>query len=133
MVEIYPQIKQAHVLLALLSGTLFALRGLASLLQAGWPQWLPVRMLSYAIDAALMTAALMLLAILPWSMFGNGWLAVKLLLLVVYIILGSLALRRGRSRRTRAICFTLAVIVFLWMLTIARAHHPLGWLHTFHA
>jgi uncharacterized membrane protein SirB2 len=61
-----------------------------------------VRWTSYTIDTTLLTAAMMLLTILPWAMFGNGWLAVKLVLLVVYIVLGILALRPQRTRPARA-------------------------------
>ena len=81
---------------------------------------------SYAIDTALLTAALMLLTILPWAMFANGWLLLKVTLVVVYVVLGVFALRRGRTRRTRALCYVAALLVFGSIYSIARAHHPLG-------
>ena len=59
MIEFYPQIKQFHIFIALLSGTLFALRGGFLLAGARWPQALPVKWFSYAVDTALLTAALM--------------------------------------------------------------------------
>ena len=52
----------------------------------------------------------------------------KLTLLVLYIVLGSLALKRGRSGRMRALCFAAALAVFAGMVGIARTHQPLGWL-----
>lgn len=133
MLEFYPQIKQAHVMLALLSGTVFSVRGLAALMNGEWQRRLPVKLLSYAIDISLLTAALMLLTILPWTIFGNGWLLMKLILLVVYVTLGIYTLRLARSPRSRAICYVLALLVFGWMVTIARAHHPLGLLSSFMA
>jgi uncharacterized membrane protein SirB2 len=126
MIEFYPQIKQFHIFVALLSGSLFTLRGAFVLAGASWPQALPVKWLSYAVDTALLTAALMLLTILPWAMFGNGWLLLKVMLVVVYVVLGVFALRRGRTRRTRAICYLAALLVFGGIYGIARAHHPLG-------
>lgn len=126
MIEFYPQIKQFHIVLALLSGAIFALRGGFALAGANWPQALPVKWLSYSVDTALLTAALMLLTILPWAMFGNGWLLLKVALLVVYVALGVFALRRGRTRRQRALCYVLALLVFGAVYSIARAHHPLG-------
>ena len=128
MIEFYPQIKYVHVLMVVLSGALFALRGIGVLAGARWPQSLPLRWTSYAIDTTLLTAAMMLLTILPWEMFGNGWLGVKMVLLVVYVVLGSLALKRGRTRRMRTGCLVGATLVYLAMIGIARAHHPLGWL-----
>jgi len=126
MLEFYPQIKQAHVMLALFSGAFFSVRGFAALMNGKWQQRLPVKLLSYAIDIALLAAALMLLTIVPWAMFGNGWLVMKLILLVVYVTLGVYTLRLARSPRARVICYVLALLAFGWMVTIARTHHPLG-------
>ena len=128
MIEFYPQIKQFHILLALLSGAIFALRGAFALAGMHWPQALPVKWLSYTIDTCLLTAALMLLTILPWAMFANGWLLTKIVLIVVYVVLGVFAMRPGRRQRTRALCYAVALLVFATIYGIARAHHPLAWL-----
>ena len=128
MIEFYPQIKQFHIFVALLSGAIFSVRGAFALAGARWPQALPVKWLSYAVDTSLLTAALMLLTILPWALFANGWLLVKVCLVVVYVVLGVFAMRRGRTRRARAICYVAALLVFAAIYGIARAHHPLGWL-----
>jgi uncharacterized membrane protein SirB2 len=125
--EFYPEIRAVHIGAVLLSGTLFASRGIGVLLGARWPQAAPWRWLSVSIDTVLLTAALMLLNIVPAAVFANHWLSVKLTLLVVYVVLGSLALKRARSARARAICFAAAVLVFVGMLGIARTHQPLGW------
>ena len=126
MIEFYPQIKQFHVFLALLSGSLFALRGAFAIGGARWPSALPVKWLSYSVDTALLTAALMLLTILPGAVFANGWLAVKLVLLVAYVVLGVFALRRARTPRGRAVSYVAALCAFFAVYSIARAHSPLG-------
>ena len=128
MIEFYPQIRFVHILAISLSGSLFALRGLGMLAGARWPQAFVVRYLSYSIDTVLLTAALMLVTILPSAVFANGWLTVKLVLVVVYVVLGVFALRRGRSRSIRAACYFAALLVFATIVGIARMHHPLGWL-----
>ena len=127
MIEFYAQIKWVHIAAVLASGSLFLLRGL--LVQAGRPTFAmaaPVRYLSYSIDTILLTAALMLVTILPGAMFANGWLTVKLVLVVAYVVLGTLALKRGRTPRMRTTCYVLALLVFGFVLSIARAHQPLG-------
>jgi uncharacterized membrane protein SirB2 len=86
----------------------------------------PVRYLSYGVDTVLLTAALMLLTILPAAVYSNGWLVVKLLLLVAYVGLGTFALKHGRTRRTRLACFGGALALYGSMLVIARTHDPLG-------
>ena len=126
MIEFYPQIKLVHVAAVLMSGGLFLLRGLAVMGGMRWGMVAPVRFLSYGIDVVLLSAALMLIAVLPSAMFANGWLWVKLALLVAYVVLGSLALRRGRTQHIRVACFIAAVFTFAAMFTIARTHHPLG-------
>src|SRR3546814_8640513 len=67
MIEFYPHIRQIHILTVILSGGLFALRGVFALAGARWPHAAPVRYLSYTIDTTLLTAALMLVSILPRS------------------------------------------------------------------
>lgn len=128
MIEFYPQIKQFHIFAVLLSGSIFALRGTFALAGARWPQALPLKWLTYAIDTSLLTAAMMLLTILPWSVFANGWLLAKIVLLFAYVVLGVLALRPQRPRRARALYFAAALATYALMYGIARAHHPLAWL-----
>ena len=76
MIGYYLQIKQAHVGLVLASGTLFALRGLAVLADMRWAMGVPARYLSYGIDTALLTAAL-LTFIGPWNEFLWPFLVTK--------------------------------------------------------
>ena len=131
MIEFYPQIKSVHILCVALSGGLFFLRGIGVLHAARWPMNLPVRLLSYAIDTTLLTAALMLWTILPGAVFANGWLSAKLVLLIVYIVFGSFALKRASTIRARRWCFVAALATYLFMFSIARHHDPLGVLRIF--
>lgn len=126
MIDFYPQIKWVHVAAVIASGSVFLLRGLAVQARARWPMAAPVRYLSYSIDTVLLAAALMLLTILPGATYANGWLTVKLALLVVYIALGTFALKRGRTRGMRLATFIGALAVYGFIIGIARAHHPLG-------
>ena len=128
MIEFYPQIKQFHIFIALLSGALFTLRGAFLLGGARWPLALPVRWISYTVDTALLTAALMLVTILPGAMFANGWLVAKVALVVTYIVLGIFALKRARTQRSRLICYLGALAVFATIYAVARTHQPFGFL-----
>jgi uncharacterized membrane protein SirB2 len=126
MIEFYPQIKWVHIAAVIASGVLFALRGTGVLTGARWPMWAPLRYLTYTIDTVLLTAALMLATLLRQYPFVHGWLTAKVLLLVVYVVLGMFALKRARSPRARALFFVSALAVYLFIVSIARAHHPLG-------
>jgi uncharacterized membrane protein SirB2 len=126
MIEFYPQIKAVHVAAVIASGLLFLLRGAAIQLGASWAMAAPLRYLSYSIDTVLLTAALMLATILHQFPFVQGWLTVKVILLVCYVVLGSFALKRGRTRAVRTSCWIAALLVYLFIVSVARAHHPLG-------
>lgn len=126
MLELYPEIKLVHVTAAIASGTLFLLRGAAVNWGGNWGMIAPVRYLSYSIDIVLLAAALLLLTILPSVVYSNGWLWLKLTLLVAYIGLGTLALKRGRTVGIRRGCFVAAIAIYLCMYFIARTHDPLG-------
>lgn len=126
MIEFYPQIRAVHIGAVGTSGALFALRGACVLLGARWPLSPWVRWTSVAIDTVLLSAALMLVTILPEALFASGWLHAKLALLVLYVVLGSFALRRARTARGRAACFAAALLSFAGMLAIARTHQPFG-------
>ena len=126
MIEDYASIKLAHVAAVFASGALFLFRGLAVQSGKAWGMVAPVRYLSYSIDIVLLTAALMLLTVLPSAVFANGWLWLKLALLVVYVGLGTFAIKRGRTRTVRLTCFISALLVFAGMYVIARTHDPLG-------
>jgi uncharacterized membrane protein SirB2 len=126
MIDFYPQIRWAHIAAVLTSGGLFFLRGLVLHLGGRWAMAAPLRYLSYTIDTILLTAALMLATILHQYPFVHGWLTVKVVLLVVYVVLGSYALKRGNTRNARILFWLAALAVYAFIISVARAHHPLG-------
>lgn len=126
MIEFYPQIKSVHIAAVLASGLLFLLRGAALYAGQRWAMAAPLRYLSYTIDTVLLTAALMLATLLHQYPFVHGWLTTKVVLLVVYIVLGTYALKRGSTRRTRIACWLAALLVYGFIISVARAHHPAG-------
>ena len=95
---------------------------------ARWPMWAPLRYLTYTVDTVLLTAALMLATVLHQYTLVHGWLTAKVCLLVVYIVLGTFALKRARTRVAQTWCYAAAMAVFLFIVSIARAHDPLGFL-----
>ncbi len=129
MIEFYGQIKWVHVAAVIASGALFLLRGIAVQCGARWAMAAPLRYLSYAIDTVLLTAAMMLVTIVHQYPFVQGWLTVKVCLLVVYVVLGTFALNRGRTPRMRLLCFVAALGVYGFIASVAVEHHPLGVLH----
>ena len=126
MEAFYLDIRAVHIGSVALSGLLMLLRGVAyNGFGATWVMAWPVRTLSYTIDTVLLTAALMLTTIIQQFPFVDGWLTMKVLLLIVYIMLGYHALR-ARPVRLRWASLAGAALTFGLIVTVARAHSPLG-------
>ncbi len=121
LIEFYPQIKGAHVALVTASGVLFACRGAAVLARQRWPMTPPWRLASIVIDTLLLAAGVTLWALLSLQPLRDAWLGTKLALLVLYVALGTMALKRGRPWAYGA-----ALACYLFMVFVALAHHPLG-------
>ncbi len=126
LAEFYLHIKMVHVALVSASGLLFALRGAAVLAGHSWPLRRALRLSSVAIDSALLAAGLVLWSLLALQPLRDPWLGAKLLLLLLYIVLGSLALKRARTQHGRAWAYVAALVCYLSMVSVALTHHPLG-------
>ena len=126
LIAFYPQIKFIHIFCVVLSGSLFALRGMMMLAGSQWVYHPILKRGSYLIDSTLLAAGIALAVMLHQYPFAQNWLTAKVLLLVVYIVLGVFALRRGRSRGSRAAYFAVALAVYLFIVSIAIAHDPRG-------
>lgn len=120
----YEALKFVHVSCVVLSGAGFALRGALAL--AGSPV-LDARLLRIAphlVDTLLLASAVgMALLARLWPP-AHPWLAAKIGGLVVYIVLGSLALRRGGRRSHRALAFAAAMLAFAYIVGTALQRDP---------
>jgi uncharacterized membrane protein SirB2 len=115
----YLSLKHFHMTCAALSGSLFLLRGVwmlraSNLLQAKW-----VRIAPHIVDTLLLASAIGLAA---WSQQYPGqqpWLTAKLGALFGYIVLGSIALKRGRSKGQRLAALAGALALFAYIVLVA--------------
>lgn len=126
MEQFYLEIRNLHIGAVIASGCLFLLRAFTyNLFDARWPLALPVRIVTWSVDTVLLTAALMLTTVVQQFPFVDNWLTMKLLLLVVYIMFGWWAFRaKHKAARLWSMCAGL--LVFGFIITVARAHNPLG-------
>jgi uncharacterized membrane protein SirB2 len=130
LIDAYGPIKHAHVSLVAISVGLFAARGVGVLAGALWPMHALPRVGSVAIDTLLLTTGALLWAMLGLHPLQQTWLGVKLALLLVYIVLGSVALKRARTPVGRIAAFAAALATVAFMAGIALAHDPRGWFAT---
>ena len=124
----YSQIRVLHIGCAAFSAAVFTLRGLLRIGDVAIANHRALRILSYTVDTALMSAAILLIVILHQYPFVNGWLTTKVLLLLLYVSLGVIALKRARTRAGRAAAVLGALLTFALIVGVAITHHPAGWL-----
>ena len=125
--QYYLLLKTIHVSAASLSISLFSLRlywsvrGMA-MLQQRW-----VRILPHVIDTVLLLAGISLMVLLRAWPQQQPWLAAKLVGLLIYIGLGTVAIKRGRSAGVRLLAGVLAIFVFALIVGAAWLHSPWSW------
>ena len=124
---LYPALLHLHRACVTASIALFVARGLGVTALKVWPMQATWRRLSVAIDVLLLSAGIGLWTLLGLHPLQQSWLGLKLVLLGLYIVLGSFALKRGRTRGQRLVFFVAALAVVLCMVGIALARHPAGW------
>lgn len=116
MAEMYPHIKHAHWLFILLSVLLFNIRFWLKMMKPEQPFHLAWRILPPINDTFLLFSGMMLMTIAKWSPFGAApWLGVKLLLVVVYIVLGIFSIR-SPARSPKAFGFYAASMVCIGVI-----------------
>jgi uncharacterized membrane protein SirB2 len=117
--EWLPFIKLVHVASAALSIMGFIIRG--GWMLAGSPRlrqrW--VRIAPHAVDATLLGAGVWLMVATAQYPTAHLWLAVKLAAIVVYILLGMIAFRFGRTPLVRGVAFFAAITVFSYIVALA--------------
>lgn len=122
----HPAALLTHLAAVTLSVCLFGLRCALMLAESRWLQHRLLRVLPHVVDTALLASGVWLMLLTRQYPFASAWLTLKLLAVVAYIVLGSIALRRGRTRRVRAIASIAALLTVGWIVLVAVARNPLG-------
>lgn len=122
----YPWLKLVHQITVVISISGFIWRGILMLRESPLLQHRAVRVLPHINDTALLASALGLAAMLSSWPIQQSWLTAKLAGLVVYVILGSLALKHGKTRPVRITAFLLALAAFGYIVSVALSRNPAG-------
>ena len=119
MVATYLVLKFLHVICVVLSGAGFVLRGIwmmqdSPLLARRW-----VRVLPHVVDTVLLASAIALAVMIGQYPLTHGWLTAKVVGLIAYVVVGSIALKRGRTLRFRITAFCGALLIFAYIVAVA--------------
>jgi len=121
----YLVLKNLHLATIALTLALFVLRGIWMMadsprLQARW-----VRIAPHLNDTLLLASGIGLAVLLQQYPLVHGWLTAKFFALIAYIVLGTIALKRGKTKPRRIAAWGAALLVFGYMASVAVAHDPL--------
>ncbi|KMQ77383.1 SirB2 protein [Candidatus Burkholderia pumila] len=118
-----------HMSCAALSIIGFIVRWIWMLSGSHLPNARVTKIVPHIVDTVLLLSAIALVTIIGFNA-NAAWLSAKIAGLVVYIVLGTFALKRGRTKTTRFVCGVMAIIVFAFITSVARTHDPLGFCTT---
>ncbi|MBN8441513.1 MAG: SirB2 family protein [Thauera sp.] len=124
----YLAVKHLHVTCVVLSAMGFLLRGAWMLSGSALLRHRLTRILPHLVDTLLLGSALVLAVMIEQYPFVAAWVTAKVFGLLGYIVLGTLALKRGRTLAIRLSAFAAAVAVYAWIVSVALTKNPSGFL-----
>jgi uncharacterized membrane protein SirB2 len=124
----YLILKYAHVIAAMATISGFLLRGYWMLVESEKLQHPLVRITPHVVDTVFLLAGVGMIWLLHLNPLTQPWLLAKFTGLLAYILLGSIAIKRGTTRQIRAISLVGAVAVFAYIAGVALTRSPFIWL-----
>ena len=115
----YLAIKYIHITCAILSGSLFLLRGYWMLVESDSLRRRWVKVVPHIVDTLLLTSALIMVFWSGQYPFAQSWLTAKVIALIVYIALGTIALKRGKTKAVRSGALLAAIVTFAYIVSVA--------------
>lgn len=117
-------LKGLHITCAFTSYTLFLLRGIWSLRGLPIMQQRWIRIVPHVVDTLLLVSAIALAVTIQQYPFVDAWLTAKVTGLLLYIGLGFVALKFGKSKSIRLLAWLMAQAVFAYIVLVAIRHNP---------
>ena len=121
----YALLKMIHVGSVIVSFTLFFVRGIwliqnSENLRQRW-----IKVLPHIVDTLLLGSAIALAITVQQNPLEHAWLTAKVMGLFVYIGLGLIALRFGKTRQIKITAWIAAECVFVYIVLVALTKDPL--------
>lgn len=117
-------IKLLHMACALLSVSGFFVRGILMMRESVWLQARVVKIAPHIVDTVLLVSAIILASQWGWAALQMPWLLAKIVALLLYIALGTVALRAGRTKAVRVSAWFAALLAFAYIVAIAVTKSP---------
>jgi len=117
-------LKSIHISCVASSYMLFFLRGIWSLNGSAIMRQRWIKIVPHVVDTLLIVSAVALAFSIHQYPFVDAWLTAKVIALLLYIGLGFVALRYGRSKTLRLSAWIMAQLVFIYIVMVAIGHNP---------
>lgn len=125
----YLAVKHAHMMFAIISIVLFMLRAWLAVPSPARINNKLLKILPHINDTLLLLFGIWLAVGINQIPFGNSpWLTAKVVGLVLYIVLGTIAIKRGKTRGQRLTAALASVAIFAYIYGAAVSKSPLSWL-----
>lgn len=124
----YLLIRNLHSLAALLTISGFMLRGYWMITGSDRLTHRMTRTVPHVVDTIFLLSGIAMLLMLSLNPFTQNWLLAKFAGLIVYILLGTIAIRRGSTMQIRKIAFIAALAVFAYIVGVALTKSAESWL-----
>lgn len=124
----YLLIKTLHMLSAVVTISGFILRAYWMMTQSEKLQHRATRIAPHIVDTVFLLSGVALIAVLNLNAFSQPWLLAKFAGLILYIVLGTIAIKRGPTLQIRVIAFVSAVAVFAYIVGVALTRSAASWL-----
>lgn len=115
----YSLLRLVHVATVYVTLALFLLRGVWMLRDSPRLAQRWVKIVPHLNDTLLLAAAIGMLVVAEMNPLAQPWLLAKILGLLAYIGLGTVALKRGRTKPLRVKAFVAALGVFAYIVAVA--------------
>ncbi|WP_322998433.1 SirB2 family protein [Castellaniella sp.] len=124
MTDYYFPIKHLHMTAVGLSIILFVIRAYWSVTGSALLQRRLVRILPHVVDTVLLVCGVILAAMIGPN---QPWILTKIVLLVAYIGVGTIAIKRGRTTRGRLTAALIAIAIFAYIVGVAITKNSGSW------
>jgi uncharacterized membrane protein SirB2 len=124
----YLILKAIHVLAATMTILGFLLRGYWMLIESEYLQHRLTRTAPHVVDTVFLLSGIAMIWLLQLDPFTQAWLVAKFTGLIAYILLGTIAIKRGKTLQTRLIALAGAVSVFAYITGVALTKSPFSWI-----
>jgi len=120
-------IKTIHMCCALISFTGFLFRSYLMVIDSRWLNHKLILVMPHLVDTVFLLSGFTMAFMLNIGLFAQGWLTMKIFLLMFYLLFVGIALNRGKTKYIRIIAFLMGVFTFVYIVGIAGNKTVISW------